>query len=243
MRSRGLGCFLAGAFFIAFLLVFGAGLGRPYTYWLEISDVQVFDGETSVVLFVEIERRMRYPGFLQEGSIRKPAQLLRIEVSQGREVTRIPLKFEGCPTFNTNIAPIIKLDDHFYLVEGPSRGRPSRQLHRVVGDHIETLSFEESGKLLQTAGFQYGRSRGLDNFEEYDRISNRNGWQRLNGSSYGFKHDTPIESHRHRLRLLYTEDERSQSLVADSIYWPNYWSNTLYRVNTMRWRSHQLPLK
>ncbi|GAC1467998.1 MAG: hypothetical protein NVSMB9_10190 [Isosphaeraceae bacterium] len=242
MRSCGLGCLLTGAIFFLILLVFGAGLGLPYTYWFEISEVQAFDGEDGVVLFVEVERTMRYGGFLQEAPIDKTMQLLRIDVSRDGQVINTSLKFDEHTTFNTNIAPIIRLPDHFYLVQQPSMGRPSCQLYRVVGDRIESLSLEESGRVLQAIELQCGGSRELDNFEAFDLISKRSGWQRLNRSSYMFNSDAPVVSHRHKLRLLYVEEGQSQAIVADSFSGPNHWSKTLVEVNTRRWKSYQSPM-
>ena len=243
LRSCGLGCLLSGAIFFLFLLIFGAGLGLPYTYWLQIAEVQAFDGEDGVVLFIEVERATRYGGFLQEGPINRAMQLLRIDVSRDGQISQVPLKFDEGTTFNTNIAPIIKLQDHFYLVEQPSMGRPSCQLHRVVGDRIETLSFEESGRILQAIGLQCGGSRRLDDFEEFDLISKRRGWARLNRSSYMFKYDAPVVSNRHKLRLLFVEGDQSQAIVAESFSGPNHWSKPLVRVNTRRWKSYQSPTR
>lgn len=242
-RSCGGGCLLAGAILFLFLLVFGAGVGLPYTYWLQIAEVQAFEGEGGVVLFVEVERTMRYGGFMQEAPIRKTMQLLQIEVSGDGQVRQTPLKYHGYTTFNTNIAPIIRLPDHFYLVQQPSMGRPSCQLHRVLGDRIEPLTLEESGKILQEIGLRCGGSRRLDDFGEFDLISKRSGWQRLNGSSYMFKQDAPVVSHRHKLRLVFVEDDRSQAIVAESFSGPNQWSKPLVEVSTRRWKSYQSPLR
>jgi hypothetical protein len=242
-RSCGGGCLLAGAILFSCLLVFGAGLGLPYTYWLQIAEVQAFEGEGGVVLFVEVERTMRYGGFMQEAPIRKAMQLLRIEVSGDGQVRQSPLEFHGYTTFNTNITPIIRLPDHFYLVQQPSMGRPSCQLHRVLGDRIEPLTFEESNMILQEIGLRCGGSRRLDDFEEFDLISKRSGWERLNRSSYMFDLDAPIVSHRHKLRLLFAEDGQSQAIVAESFSGPTHWSKTLVRVSTRRWKSYQSPMR
>ena len=242
VRSCGLGCLLAGAISFLFLLVFGAGLGLPYTYWLRIAQVQAFEGEDGVVLFVEVERAMRYGGFLQEAPLNKAMQLLRIDVSRDGRVSQVPLRFHEGTTFNTNIAPIIRLPDHFYLVQEPSMGRPSCQLHRVLGDRIESLTFDESGRILQSIGLRCGETRSIDDFEAFDRISRRNGWQRLNGSSYSFRFESPVVSHRHKLRLLFVEEGLSQSIVADSFSGPNHWSKTLVSVDTRRWKSYRSPM-
>jgi hypothetical protein len=242
LRSCGSGCLLSGAILILFLLVFGAGVGLPYTYWLQIAGSQVFEGENGVVLFVEVERTMRYGGFMQEAPIRKTMQLLRIDVSRDGQVSQIPLKFDEGTTFHTNIAPIVRLPDHFYLVQQPSMGRPSCQLHRVTGDHIEPLSFEESGRMLQAIGLQCGGSRSLDDFEEFDIISKRNGWERLNRSSYMFAYDAPIVSRRHKLRLLFVEEDQSRAIVAESFSGPDHWSKPLVNVNTKHWKSYQSPM-
>lgn len=236
------GCLLTGAIFFL-LLVFGFGLGLRNTYWLGISQVQVFDSEDGVTLFVEVDRTMRRGGFLREVPIRKTMQLLRIDVSGDGKVIQTPLKFDKRTTFNTNIAPIIRLPNHFYLVEQPSRGRPSCQLHRVLGDRIEPLSFAESGRMIQAIGLRNGGSQTLDDFGEFDRISERSGWQRLNQSSYMFKYDAPIESHRHKLRLLFVEEDQVQAIVADSFSGPIHWSKSLVRVNTGRWKSYQSSMR
>jgi hypothetical protein len=242
LRSCGLGCLLSGAILFLFLLVFGAGLGLPYTYWLQIAEVQAFDGEDGVVLFVEVERAMRFGGFLQEGPINKAMQLLRIDVSKDGQVSQIPLKFDEDTTFNTNIAPIIRLPDHFYLVQQPSMGRPSCQLHRVDGDRIEPLSLEESRTILQAIGLRCGESRTLDDFEEFDLISKRSGWERLNRSSYMFEHDSPVVSNRHKLRLLFIKEDQFQAIVTESFSGPNHWSQAIVRVNTRRWKSYKSPM-
>ena len=180
---------------------------------------------------------------MQEAPIRKTMQLLRIEVSGDGQVRQTPLEFQGYTTFNTNIAPIIWLPDHFYLVQQPSMGRPSCQLHRVLKDRIDPLSFEESGRILQAIGLQCGGSRRLDGLGDFDIISKRSGWERLNRSSYMFAYDAPVVSHRHKLRLLFAEDDQSQAIVAESFSGPNHWSKTLVRVSTKRWKSYQSPLR
>jgi hypothetical protein len=220
-----------------FLLVFGAGLRGTNLNWLEVSDVQVFEGDGGVVLFVEIERTKQHGGFPRTAPIESTIQLLRIEVSKDGRSSLTPLKFGERTTFNTTISPIIKLPDHFYLVEEPSMGRPSCQLHRVAGDCIESLSFDESGSLLQAIGLRCGGSRGLDDFAVFDRISERNGWRRLNHSSSMFKYDSPVVSHRHKLRLSLAEEGQSQAIVADSFTGPSHWSKILVTVNTRRWKS------
>src|SRR4051794_5912528 len=106
LASCASGCLLTGFALFGVFLIFGAGLGSPYTYWLIISDVQIFEGPSSVVLFVEVERTMRYPGFLQEAPIRRPVRLDRVHVALDGGVERSNLKFQGEPTFNTNVAPI-----------------------------------------------------------------------------------------------------------------------------------------
>ncbi len=233
-----------GAVLFLFLLIFGAGLGLPYTYWLEIDQVQAFEGDDGVVLFVEVDRTMRYGGFLQEAPIDKTMQLLRVDVSRDGQASQVPLKFNDDATFNTNIAPIIKLSDHFYLVQQPSMGRPSCQVHQVLGDRIESLSFGESDKILRSIGLPCGQSRGLDDFSEFDTISQRSGWTRLNGSSYGFRYGRdPIVSARHKLRLRFVDDGVSEAIVAESFDGPNHWSKPLVRVNTSRWKSYRSPMR
>jgi hypothetical protein len=240
--SCGQSCLLSAALLFVLLLVFGNGLGLPYTYWLEISEVQAFDGEDGVVLFVEVRRTMEYGGFIQAPPIDKTIQLLRVDVSRDGNVSQVPLRFNQDITFNTNVAPIIRLPDHFYLVQEPSMGRPSCQLHRVLGDRIESLTFDESGRILQSIGLRCGETRSIDDFEAFDRISRRNGWQRLNGSSYSFRFESPVVSHRHKLRLLFVEEGLSQSIVADSFSGPNHWSKTLVSVDTRRWKSYRSPM-
>jgi hypothetical protein len=241
LRSCAVGCLLSAAILFCLLLVFGFGLGLPYTYWLQISEVQAFDGADGVVLFVEVERTMRHGGLIQEPPIEKKMQLLRIEVSADGQVEQAPLKFARDITINTNIAPIIKLPDDFYLVQQPSMGRPSCQLHRVIGDRIESLSFDESSRILQSIGLKCGGSRRIDDFEDFDRISRRNGWQRLNGSSYTFNRN-PIMSHRHKLKVHFVEDGQSEAILADSFAGPHHWSKPLVTVSTRRWKSYRSPM-
>ncbi len=235
----GPGCLLAGAIFFLLLGVFGSGLGQRYTYWLQIDQVQAFEGEDGLVLFVEVRRASRYPGFLQSGQIRKTMQLIRVDVSRDGEISQTPLIFDEGTTFHTNIAPIIRLPDHFYLVQQPSMRRPACQLHRVLADRIEPRSFEESGEILRRLGLRCGGAQGL---KEFDLISKRSGWERLNGNSYMFGSDFPIVSRRHGMRLLVVEDGRSQSIVAESIRGPNPWSRPLVRVSSRRWRSYKGPM-
>src|SRR4051794_19970991 len=104
-RSCVMGCLLPTGICFLLLMGFGSGLGLPYTYWLQISEVQAFDGEDGVVLFVEVERTMRYGGFLQNAPINKTMQLLRVDVSRDGQVSQVSLKFNDNTTFNTNIAP------------------------------------------------------------------------------------------------------------------------------------------
>jgi hypothetical protein len=96
--------------------------------------------------------------------------------------------------------------------------------------------------ILHEIGLRCGGSRRLDHFEEFDLISKRSGWDRLNSTSYSFEHDAPVVSHRHKLRLLFVEDAQSQAIVAESFSGPNHWSKALVRVSTGRWKSYQSPL-
>ena len=242
LSRSALGCLPSVAILVVFVLLFGAGLGLPHTFWLQISDVQAFDGEDGVVMFVEVERTMSYGGALQLPPINKTMELLRVSVSRAGKVSQVSLKFDQGTTFNTNIAPVIRLPDHFYLVRQPSMGRPSCQLYRVTTDRIEPLTFEESGRILQSIGLRCGENRMLDDFEEFDLVSKRNGWQRLNRSSYSFEHDAPIVSRRHKLRLLFVEQGLSQAIVADSFSGPNHWSKSVVNVNTRRWKSYRSPM-
>ena len=56
---------MAGLSLFMSWLIFGFGLGLPYTYWIRISHLQAFEGPEGVTVFIEGERAMRYPGFLQ----------------------------------------------------------------------------------------------------------------------------------------------------------------------------------
>ena len=58
-----------------------------------------------------------------------------------------------------------------------------------------------------------------------------------------FKHDAPVVSNRHKLRLLFVEGDQSQAIVAESFAGPNHWSKPLVRVSTRRWKSYQSPMR
>ncbi len=232
---------MVGLGLIVSLLIFGAGLGLPYTYWLHMSDLQVFEGSEGVTLFIGVERTMRYPGFLQEAPIRKPVTLYRIDVSGDGEVKSQPLMFSGWKTFNTNISPILRLQNAFYLVEGQSMGRPYCQLHEVKSERIESLTREESDTILRSVGLRCGS----DDFQQLDEVTQRNGWRRLNRESYsiGLGFMEPILSKRHGLRLRFVEDGQLQQIVAESLSGTNRWAKSLVSVSTMPWKSYESPLK
>lgn len=231
---------MVGLGLLVSLLIFGAGLGLPYTYWLHMSDLQVFEGTEGVTLFIEVERTMRYPGFLQEAPIRTPVSLYRIDVSGDGMIKRQPLKFSGRRTFNTNISPILRLQNAFYLVEGPSMGRPYCQLHVLKAERIESLTLEESDTILRSVGLRCGS----DDFKEFDEVTQRNGWRRLNRESYGIGlgYMEPIVSKRHGVRLRFVEDGQLQEIVAESLSGTGRWAKSLVSVSTMPWKSYESPL-
>lgn len=228
------------SFLVAIFLVFAVGLGVPSTYWLQVGEMQVFEGPEGVVLFVEVDRTVRLPGFVRSVPVRKkPLQLLRIDVSRTGQVTRNTLRFNNWTTFNTNIAPIVRLEDDFYLVQEPSLGHPDCQLHRVNGKDIVPLSLAESRALLRSVQLICG-PLGLGELARLDTVSNANGWWRLNGASYAFRRDPEgYTSRRHKLRIRFTEADLTESVVAESLAENNHWITPAVAVITRRWKSYR----
>lgn len=219
---------------------FGVGLGVPNTYWLQVGEMQAFEGPEGVVLFVEVDRTVRLPGSLRSAPVRKrPLQLLRIDVSPTGQVTRNTLRFNNWTTFNMNIAPIVRLEDDFYLVQEPSVGHPDCLLHRVHGKDVVPLSLAESRALLVSARLICG-SLELGELAPLDRVSSANGWWRLNGASDSFRRDPEgYTSERHKLRIRFTEADLTESIVAESLSENDRWITPAVTVITRRWKSYR----
>ncbi len=225
--------------FVAFVLtsVFCAGFGQPHTYWHRIGDVQIFEGPDSVVLFAEVELVTFRPGLIRSPPVvSEPVRLFQVEVSRDSTVHKLPLGFQGFTTFNINNYPILKLPDAFYLVQAPSLGRPFFQLHKVSGDRIEPLPVEESAAILRSIDHKSGEGE----VDRLDRVSERNGWRRLDGTSYEmFRHSLsdPVVSDRHEMRVWVA----SGAILAESFVKDERWAKSLLTVNTRRWQSYRRP--
>src|SRR4051812_44690657 len=119
------------------------GVGLPNTYWHCLGDVQVFAGPDRVVLFVEVERAMRWPGLLSRPPHDFAAAFLRIDVFPDGRVERTALRsdLDVDITFNTNLYAAVHLADGFYLLENPSYA--PRPVYRLGPDRIDRLSPKE----------------------------------------------------------------------------------------------------
>lgn len=239
---RGLGCLLVG--FGAFALfglftIFGMGVGRPYTYHLRISQVQAFEDSEGVTLFVEVERQTRYPGYLQEGGPHKAVQLRRLRVAPDGLARDDRLGFAGRATFNTNIAPIVRLPEGFALIVQPSRGRPSCEINRIRADQIVSGGLVGSDQVAQAAGLGDGRARGIFDFANLDAISARNGATRINGVSHVFGGlGRPIASSRHGLDFRVVEEGSTEAIVVEPRGGGAASARAILTVNTTRWRAY-----
>jgi hypothetical protein len=182
------------------------------------------------------------PGLVRSPAVvHEPFRLLQVEIAPDGKITEISLRPEERTTFNTNIAPAIRLTDAFYLVQGPSLGRPFYQLQKVDGDWIKSIPPGESGAILRSIGYTGGR--GIDEFAELDRVSRRNGWRRLNGPSYRFRRlSDSVGPDRHRLRLRFVEEHAREAIVAESFAKENRWVKSPLAVDTRQWWSYRRPM-
>ena len=224
-------------------LVCGLGVGLPHTYWHRLGDVQVFEGPDRVVLFVEVERAMRWPGLLPRPPWNFAAAFLRIDVFPDGRVERTALQsdLEGHITFNTILYAAVRLADGFYLLENPSYA--PRPVYRLGPDRIDKLSSEE---VIRATGEDVLHASGdIFDLSSVDAISARRGWRRLPdhwGRDY-FGH--PIDSTRHGVRLrhvnVWAREDSPESIVAESLPPDNHWPRTLIEVDRRRWRSYKDP--
>ena len=93
-------------------LVGVCGLGLPTTYWHALGYAQVFEGPDRVVLFVEVQQAMEWPGFLMTPGYYNAVAFFRIDVFPDGRVERTALQcdLEGEITLNTNLyaGPIVR---------------------------------------------------------------------------------------------------------------------------------------
>jgi hypothetical protein len=241
-----LGCLLSTFVIVFLLFIFGVGVGLPNTYWHRLGNVQVFEGPDRVVLFVEAQRAMRWPGFLREGPHNFAAAFLRIDVFPDGRVERTALQSElnGHITFNTYLYVAVRLADGFYLVEDSSSAQGP--VYGLRPGQIDRLSPEE---IIQARGEDVLRpSANMFTMSELDAVSAKRGWLRLNheqGSGPYLLSGIPIESTRHGVRLRHAGGWRDvdapESIVAESISSTNRWSRTLIEIDTRRWKSYRPP--
>jgi hypothetical protein len=206
----------------------------------------VLEGPDRVVLFVEVERAMRWPGLLQSHPHNYAAAFLRIDVFPDGRVERAALRsdLKGHITFNTNLYAAVRLADGFYLLEDPSYA--PRPVYRLGQDRIDRLSSDNvvkaRGKDIMTA------SGNLFDLSKVDAISSGRGWRRLNPESCRgpFWHlSDPIDSTRQGVRLRHVggefNEDATESIIAESLSLANRWVRILVEVDTRRWKSYKAP--
>ncbi len=227
------GCLMTA--FIAWIVqaVVCAGLGLPNTYWHRIGNLQAFEGPDSVILFVEVELATRRPGLVRSPPVvAQPSRLLQIEVAPDGAARTTVLKSDDFTTFNMNIAPIIRIADAFYVVD-----YPEGLLRKLHDGRVEPLDWAESQAALQTTGLHDIGWRD----ESLDRVSERNGWRRLNEWSTSLPDSSqPIESEAHSMRI-WCEGEKygvMGMIRAESSAREAPWAATLLTVDTKPWRSY-----
>ena len=232
------GCLIVGfiAAMAAGVLVVVMGVGLPCTYWHRVGNLQVFEGPDSVVLFVEVQLATRRPGLIQSPPVVvEPSRLLQIEVAPQRGAAKTTvLKSDDFTSFNMNIAPIIRLPDAFYVVVDS----PRCLLERIHEGRAEPHPLAESRAILQSAGVHHIGWRD----KSIDRVSERNGWRRLNQWSTSLPDSfQPIESKVHPMRIWCGEEKSGAMgmIWAESTAKEAPWVATLVTVNTKRWRSYE----
>lgn len=239
-------CLVSGFVVFVLLHIFGLGIGQPVTYWHRLGDAQVFEGPDRVVVFIEIERAMQWPGFMDRPPHNYPAAFLRIDVFPDGRVERSELgsDLEGHITFNTNLYAIVRLADGFYLVENPSYA--PKPAYSLTAKQIERLTPEEGARatgndLLRTSDSMFDLSK-------LDAISAKRGWRRLNhepgGGPYLLIAD-PVDSTRHGVRLRHVggmfDVDAPESIVAESLSANKQWNQRLIEVDTRRWKARRNP--
>jgi hypothetical protein len=245
MTWRRIGCVSVVVAGLASLVVC-AGVGLPITYYHHLGYVQAFEGPDRVILFVEVERGMEWPGLVGHAPYRYAAAFYRIDVFPDGRVEKSALRSdsEGHLTFNTNLFAVARLADGFYLVETPSYA--PRPAYRLDPDRIDPLSAEAA---IRAAGGDLLRSsKGIFDLSQIDAISTARGWRRLNhepGPGPHLLSSHPIDSPRNGIRLKYVRrpmvGDGSQSLVAESLSPAAGWARTLIEVDTREWTSYRSP--
>jgi hypothetical protein len=243
-RRGGLpGCFLQGFVVLVVVVVCGLGVGLPNTYWHRLGYVQVLEGPDRVVLFVEVNRAMRWPGLIARHSHNFAAAFLRIDVFPDGRIERTTLSsdLEDRLTFNTNLYVVVHLADGFYLLKDAAR-----PVYRLGPDRVDRLSSEEA---VRATGNEVLHARtALFDLSRLDAISARRGWRRLNhepgNGPYLLRSDS-IDSTRHGVRLRHTggwlNPDAPESIIAESFSSTQRWTRTLIEVDTRRWTSYKAP--
>ncbi len=221
------------------------GVGFPNTYWHCIGNVQVFEGPDRVVLFVEVQRGMKWPGLLGRPPHNFAAGFLRIDVFADGRVERTALRsdLKGYITFNTNLYVVVHLADGFYLLESPWHA--PRPAYRLGPDQVEPLTEEEARKAVGDETFP--TNRNMFDLSKVDAISARRGWRRLNNERLGpfLLHSDPVDSTRHDVRLRHfggwlSQDE-PETIAAESLSSTESWNRTVIKLDTKRWKSYKSP--
>lgn len=239
------GCLLSGLAAFAFIFVFGMGLGFPNTYWHHLSDIQAFEGPDRVVLFVEIERAMKWPGLIGRAPHNLAAGFLRIDIFPDgcTERTHLQSDLKGHITLNANLYAVAHLADGFYLIVDPTFA--PKPAYRFGPDRVDPLSSEEA---IRAKGEDIlPRSDRFLDFSELDTVSAKHGWQRLHRED-DWRYPSPlglIKSTRHGLKLWQAGKSRNhgtpQSITAESLSPDNRWTRTLLEMKRQPWKSYKGP--
>lgn len=228
------------------LFVGGFGLGLPNTYWHHLGDAQVLEGPDRVVLFIEVERAMWWPGFIGVAPHNHAAAFLRIDIFPDGRVERTTLRsdLEGHITLNTNLYAVVYLADGFYLVENPSYA--PKPAYRLGPDRIDPLSPEDA--IRATGRDVLHTSDSMFDLSRLDSISAGRGWRRLNhepgGGQYLLLSDSIIST-QHGVKLWHgggwLREGAPEFLFAESTSSTVHWSRVLIEVDTRRWKSYRQP--
>lgn len=242
-----LGCLLSGLVAVTLFLIFGAGVRSPNIYWHHLGDVQAFEGPDRIVLFVEVERAMKWPGLIGRVPHNFAAGFLRIDIFPDGRVERAHLQsdLKGHITLNPSLYAVAHLADGFYLIDEPAFA--PKPAYRFGPDRIDPLSSEEA---IRAAGEDVLPTR--DHFYDFsglDAISAKRGWQRLQRKSNDWQYPDPvglITSTRHGVKLWqigksWGQHDAPQSIIAESLSPTNRWAHTLLELDTRPWKSHKAP--
>ena len=227
-----LGCLFVGLTASVLALVLVLGIGRPFTLWYRIVEVQAFEGERGIVMFCEVDQFRQFRSLLASpDTLRVPCKLFRVEVSPGGTATALPLQFEGHPNFNPNVALLLKLRPAFYLVDG------CRQMYIQSGGRLELLPIRDSAAILRSAGL----SCSDFGFDKFDAVSVRNGWRRITQKGPGVT--DPVVSVRHKMRVRFLSDVATQTVIVESTEADNQWTKPLLTVNAKPWKTYKWPVQ